>query len=387
MSTESINYRSLQKHLNKMPVGFPSTKSGVEISLLMSIFTPEQAAISTHLHYKHRSIDEIFETAGELVDSKEDLKRILDDTVSNGGIFRRKRDGEDQYALLPFLLWGMYEHQLKRMNQEFLDDCGEYLMGDFGLEMATSTLPKMRVVPVEKSIEVEHHVATYDEVHHLIEQAGEHIAVQECFCRKVKDMQDNACDATDRREVCMSLGDLADLYVEEGWARRIDQDEALDITRKNEEDGLVLMPGNEQEPNFICACCSDCCGMLGLMKSFPKPAEVVGSNYYAEVNQELCKACGTCSSRCPIDAVSINGSSTINLKRCIGCGLCIPTCTEKAMSLIAKEKEVLPPKTQADHLDYIYAKRTSFSGKLRNSSIKTMIRVMTRLSKGSSAKT
>jgi Pyruvate/2-oxoacid:ferredoxin oxidoreductase delta subunit len=364
-----------------MPVGFPPTKSGVEINLLRSIFTPEQAAVSKYLHYKHKNLDEIFDLANELVDTKEDLKRILDETVSNGGIFRRKRNGEDQYALMPFLLWGMYEHQLKRLNQEFLEDCGEYMMGDFGLEMATSTLPKMRVIPVEQSIEIEHNVSTYDELRQLIEQAGDHIAIQECFCRKVADMQGNSCDSTDRREVCMSMGDLADLYVEEGWARRIDQTEALEIARKNEDEGLVLMPGNEQDPSFMCACCGDCCGMLSLMKNFPKPAEVVGSNYYAEVQQELCKSCGTCMSRCPIDAVKKNGSSKIDLKRCIGCGLCVPTCPENAIRLLAKKKEVLPPRTKEEHLDIIYEKRNSLSGKIRSYSIKSMIRIMTRLSK------
>jgi hypothetical protein len=108
-----------------MPVGYPPTRSGVEINLLMSIFTPEQAAVSTHLNYKHRSLDEIYATANDLVHTKEELKCILDETVSNGGIFRRKRNGEDEYALLPFLLWGMYEHQLKRVNKEFVEDCGE----------------------------------------------------------------------------------------------------------------------------------------------------------------------------------------------------------------------------------------------------------------------
>lgn len=386
MSTESIHYRNLQRHLNKMPVGFPPTKSGVEISLLKSIFTPEQAAVSTYLHYKHKTLDEIFETAREQVDTKEELKRILDETVSNGGIFRRKRNGEEQYALLPFLLWGMYEHQLKRLNQEFIKDCGEYMMGDFGLEMATSTLPKMRVIPVEQSIKVEHNVSTYDELRHLIEQAGEHIAIQECFCRKVADMHGKVCKSTNRREVCMSMGDLADLYVEEGWARKIDQAEALEIARKNEEEGLVLMPGNEQDPTFMCACCSDCCGMLGLMKNFPKPAEVVGSNFYAQVQLDLCKGCSTCVDRCPIDAVHVNGHSVIDLKRCIGCGLCVPTCPENAMQLIAKKKEVLPPKNKEEHMDIIYEKRHSFSGRLRSRSIKTMIRVMTRMSKGSAAK-
>jgi len=382
MNNEIEPYRKLQKHLDKMPVGYPSTKSGVEISLLKRIFTPEQATAAIHLHYKHKTLDEIFNTAKEIVSSKEELKNILDETVSNGGILRRKRDGKDQYALLTFILWGMYEHQLKRLSQGFLDDSSEYMQGEFGIEMATSTLPKMRVIPVEKSVTVEHNIATYDEMRQVVKDAGDQIAIQECFCRKVADMKDKSCKVTDRREVCMSFGDLAELYVEERWARKIDQHEALEIVRQNEEEGLVLMPANEQEPNFMCACCSDCCGMLSLMKNLPKPAEVVGSNYYAKVDPALCKGCGTCITRCPIDAVIKNDSvSSINLKRCIGCGLCVPTCPEKAMLMVAKEKEVLPPKTVENHLDTIFTRRTSFSGKLRSHAIKSMLRVATKFSK------
>jgi len=67
--------------------------------------------------------------------------------------------------------------------------------------------------------------------------------------------------------------------------------------------------------------------------------------------------------------------------------ICVPTCPENAMHLIAKKKEVLPPRTKEDHLDIIYEKRNSLSGKIRSYSIKTMIRVMTKMSKGSTAKT
>ncbi len=375
-------YRKLQEHLDKMPMGYPSTKTGVEISLLKRIFTEEQALVATHLHYKHKTIDQIFETAKNEVGSREELKRILNETVTNGGIFRRRRDGKSQYALMPFLLWGMYEHQLKRLSKEFMDDCGKYMGGEFGLEMATSTLSKMRVVPIEESVKAELNVASYDELRQIIKQAGNHIAIQECFCRKVGDMNNKPCKATIRREVCMSLGDLAELYVEEGWARRVSQEEALEIARKNEDEGLVMMPGNAQEPNFFCSCCNDCCGMLSLMKGFPKPAEVVASNYYAKIDPKLCKNCGTCVSRCPIDAVVKKDSTNIvDLKRCIGCGLCVPTCEEKAMQLIAKEKEVIPPKTEEEHYDTIYANRMSLKGKIRGFAIKTVIRTMTSLSK------
>jgi len=384
MSSVSNVYRNLQKHLNKMPVGYPPTKSGVEISLLMKIFDQEQALAAIHLHYKYKPIDEIFETAKGNIESKEKLKNILDVAVSKGGISRRYRNGEAQYALLPFILWGMYEHQLKRLDKEFLEDTGKYLNGEFGLEMATSTLPKMRVIPVEKSVKIDYKISTYDELKKLISKAGDNIAIQECICKKIKDKKNTPCQLTDRREVCMSFGDLAGLYSEEKWARKITKEEALEIAYKNEEEGLALMPSNEQEPSFMCACCSDCCGMFAMMKSFPKPAEVVGSNFYAEINTELCTGGEKCTERCPIDAVKkTNSVSEINLKRCIGCGLCVPTCSEKAIQLIAKEKEVVPPATLEDHFDIIYANRMSIPGKMRSFAIKSILRILTNVSKRS----
>jgi len=268
METANGTYRKLQKHLNKMPIGFPPTKSKVEINILKSIFTPEEALLATHLDYKYKTIDQIFETAENVVSSKKGMIKKLDEIVSKGGIKRKISENGKEYVVIPFVLWGMYEHQLKRLDQQFLNDAGQYLMGEYGFEMATHKLPKMRVIPIEESVEAEHNITTYDELRQLIKQAGDHIAVQECFCRKASDLLGKHCQATERREVCMSMGDLADLYVEEGWARKLNQGEALELAQKNEAEGLVLMPANQQEPAFFCTCCGDCCGMLGKIRNY-----------------------------------------------------------------------------------------------------------------------
>ena len=105
MGSETDIYRRLQRHLDTMPVGFPKTKSGVEIRLLEAVFTPEQARVAAHLHHKHQTVDQIYESAKEEVSSKEELRRILDETVSRGGIFRRRRDGAEQYAVMPFVAY------------------------------------------------------------------------------------------------------------------------------------------------------------------------------------------------------------------------------------------------------------------------------------------
>ena len=51
MSTESDNiYLKLRKHLDTHPVGYPETKSGVEIRILKHLFSPKEAKIALKLN-------------------------------------------------------------------------------------------------------------------------------------------------------------------------------------------------------------------------------------------------------------------------------------------------------------------------------------------------
>ena len=42
-------YRRLQQHMDRMPLGYPSTKTGEDIDLLKAVFSTEQAAVAIHL--------------------------------------------------------------------------------------------------------------------------------------------------------------------------------------------------------------------------------------------------------------------------------------------------------------------------------------------------
>jgi len=46
---ENDVYRRLQRELDKLPIPYPSTESGVEIKLLKSLFAEEEAEIAVHL--------------------------------------------------------------------------------------------------------------------------------------------------------------------------------------------------------------------------------------------------------------------------------------------------------------------------------------------------
>ncbi|MHA1106573.1 MAG: hypothetical protein ACTSPN_12775, partial [Promethearchaeota archaeon] len=42
-------YRKLQQHLDTLPIGYPSTKSGTDLKILKFIFTPEESLIGINL--------------------------------------------------------------------------------------------------------------------------------------------------------------------------------------------------------------------------------------------------------------------------------------------------------------------------------------------------
>lgn len=120
--------------------------------------------VATYLDYRYETLDEIFELAGGEVSAIEELKHLLDEIVSKGGVSRREREDKDQCATAPPVLWGILEYQLKNLTPECLGRMGEYMVGELGLEPAIAKIPKTRVIPVEKSMEVKHNISTYDEL-------------------------------------------------------------------------------------------------------------------------------------------------------------------------------------------------------------------------------
>ena len=339
-------YRDLQKHLDRQAVGFPATKSGAEIRVLKRLFSPEEAKLSVYLSYQPHSIEEIYGTVKQTGMSLDDMEKMLNGMAAKGAIGHKTKGGIHLYYIWAFVL-GIYEAQTSKLTSEFVAEIDQVFSDqNFGLAMLSTKLPQMRTIPVEKSIQVDHHVTTYDNVREIINQTNDPIGINECICRERASIKGKTCQKTSRLETCMVFGDWAKDFIKNGISRSISKAEALEIMQKNEEDGLVLQPSNDQKIEFICACCGCCCGMLSMQKMIPKPVDFWATNYYAAVNTEVCTGCGTCVERCQVNAVKIDekaGKSRINLDRCIGCGNCVASCSSGALTLVKKEKETIPP--------------------------------------------
>lgn len=361
-------YRNLQQHLDKQAVGYPATKSGAEIRILKRFFSPEEARLAMHLTYKPSPIEHIYELAKGSGLSFSAVENMLDNMAKNGVIGLVEKEGTRHFCTIPFVV-GMFEGQLKRLTPEFLSDVEQYTTDKaFGLSFLSTELPQMRTIPVGRSIPVEHHVTTYDHIVDIINGTGGPFAILECICRKMAGMKGNPCKKTSRQETCTAFGDIAKNVIQNGSGRAIGREEALEIARMNEADGLIFQPSNTRKVDFVCACCGCCCGMLRVHKMLPKPVDFWATNYYASVNAETCSGCGTCVERCQVNAVTVDDravASFVNLNRCIGCGNCVVTCPTGAMSLLKKEKEIVPPQDLEGLYDVIKANKKGTLGRIK----------------------
>jgi NAD-dependent dihydropyrimidine dehydrogenase PreA subunit len=368
MDTNEEAYIKLQQHLDRQAVGFPATRSGVEIKILKHIFTPREAEIAATLSYKPELLERIFERARHMVESPEELSDLLDCIQKKGGIESSIKDGVRRYCCAPLVV-GMYELQIERLTPEFIQDFEEYINDrKFGIEFLSTELPQMRTIPISRSIQPEHRISSFDEVTALLQQSEGPFAVIECICRKKRDMEGKPCKVTDRKETCLALGDVAQSILLGGAGKEIGREEVLSIIEQNQKDGLLLQPSNTEKAEFICSCCGCCCGMLRIHRRLPKPLDFWASNFQAVVNASACDGCGVCAKRCQVRAVSVSGKkepAVVDLNRCIGCGLCVPTCPKKAISIHKKAVEIRPPQTKDELYDIIMAKKKGKLGKLK----------------------
>ena len=277
----------------------------------------------------------------------DEVAGLMEQMAKKGLLFRKREGDRVRYAAVPYVV-GLFEFQLKSMDEAFARDNEQYFEQAFLASAQSFKTPVMRTIPINRQIVAEWPIAPYEDVLQIIENQ-EKILLAKCICRTQTKLAGHNCDKP--LETCFLFGSHAEYYAENGMGRFITKEEARQIVLKNEEAGLVMQPFNSQKVGGMCSCCGDCCGMLRSLKKQPNPAEAVQSNYYARVDEALCTGCETCVDRCQMEAVEvIDGISTVHLNRCIGCGLCVTTCPAEAIRLIKKSDNQLyhPPKSGAE---------------------------------------
>jgi heterodisulfide reductase subunit A-like polyferredoxin len=61
---------------------------------------------------------------------------------------------------------------------------------------------------------------------------------------------------------------------------------------------------------------------------------LASSGYVAQVDADLCAACGSCADVCQFAAISVDdGFARIDVAACMGCGVCVAHCPQEAVTL------------------------------------------------------
>ena len=242
-----------------------------------------------------------------------EIQPALDNLVYYG-VFRRvysEELGEDTYFMqifAPGILEMMVNNQplmaahpeVGRAFEEYtrlrMQAMGPILPDGYGL---------MRVIPVESAIEGLPGVTDDERLSYYLNKYDT-FSVSPCSCRASRTLLGDGCGHL-AEDMCVQMGKGAEHNIRSGRARQISREEAYEIVKRAEENGLMHdIPNIEGsgETSAICNCCA--CACFGLRTGMMFGArDAIRSNFVAEVDEAKCVACAQCVEVCPGNALKL----------------------------------------------------------------------------------
>ena len=290
-----------------------------EYRILAPIVDDDMCRVMMHMRLEtNRTVEDIAKRCHE---SEAFVQEQIDKLII-AGIVRSRKVGSLDCYYYPIWVPGIIEGILTNKEQcERYPDIG-YCFEEYARRRPEMVAPAfnsgklgmfmMRVMPVMSAIENNTKTASYDEIATLIENATA-ISVGPCSCRRSRRLMGEGCGHLEE-DMCMYLNDNAINYSKTGAHRLISKEEAYEVLRRAEDNGLVheinQTPGFE-EASAICNCCGCSCYALRIAEMF-RSKNAIRSNYVARVDKEKCVACGQCVENCQTNAVRLGQKNCVN---------------------------------------------------------------------------
>ncbi|MBQ3261756.1 MAG: FAD-dependent oxidoreductase [Oscillospiraceae bacterium] len=285
------------------------TYNDPEYKILEPIIDDDMCQIMMHMRLEaNRTVEDIAKRAKKSVHHTQEQ---LDKLCKTGAVRERVRNGKTYYFYpiwVPGIMEGIMANREQCDKYPVLGECfEEYTRRRVSMlaPFMDAGMNMMRVIPVQAAIENNSRKASYDEVHRLVENAWA-ISVGACSCRRSRRLMGEGCGHLED-DMCIYLNDNAINYSKIGEHRLIDKEEAYEILKRAERNGLVhelnVSPGYE-DATAICNCCGCSCYALRIATYFRAP-DAVKSNYVARVDKDKCVACGQCVENCQVNAMKL----------------------------------------------------------------------------------
>ena len=282
---------------------------GPEYYCLEPILNPYQAKIAMHLKFREKvSAQDVAKESGE---PYEKVKEALDYIAWAGVAFVNTVDGVDMYWQDIFVPGHL---EMINNNKELVEKYPEvaeafYFFGSKKGPMAAGIMPigggPMRVLPIERSIDGNSRRASYEELSKHLNEATV-FSVSDCSCRTSREAMGEGCGHL-KENMCIQMDHAAEYYIKTGRGREITREEAFEIIKTAEDNGLMHSIPNLDEPGHthaICNCCGCGCYAMRLANEYLNN-DIVRSNYKSVVDEEKCVACGECIDVCPTNALRL----------------------------------------------------------------------------------
>ena len=334
-------YIALRNRINRNGQGVGNEVKDGCWDFLMQEFAEDEAAFYLKLPmYRYFNDEEAGEAAG--IPAAE-AKEMCDSLSYRGLLNRVTRCGVSFYHTLAFA-HGMLEFMMDRYEEDgFVAKAFGMLGADYSYQTRNQGSAMYFAIPVQQDIVGETTILPYNDWGSIIER-NDVIAVSPCQCRTftpIRSGEPLSCDHP--LETCMSFGEQAQYYVENGIGRQIDKDEARSILQRSVDAGMVLQVMNTKQCDVICSCHGDCCAILSGYIAMEGDVENLKyvSNYDLVVDQDACIQCGACAERCPMFTITMDEETGYPVvgNLCVRCGQCATVCPAGARTLVARAED------------------------------------------------
>ncbi len=375
-------YEQLAEKMSNWPIRSPLSKELRKI--LEALYSPEEAKILLVFNGPYSDQFTAEKISKKLKRPLEEIQPILDEMARTQRLFSVEKNNIRTYSLFP-LIPGLFEFffaNYKRAEVEekdklqlFAKEFEKYYNKGYAAEIGSSTNPMMRVIVDQKVIDesvakgkgkivelneevqdaIKHEILPFEQVKLFMENVRS-IAVMDCACRTHMRINNNGEPVNEYpiESVCMIFDIWADYTVQQGFARPLTKEEAIETLKRAAKAGLVHTTQNMTEKiTFICNCDRDCCVLLRGLTKFRNPNALTVSNFVPEWSRDGCIYCEKCVEMCPLYAISHHFGHEkdkndekimINYDLCIGCGVCAFNCSKGVITMIKKYAKIPPEK-------------------------------------------
>lgn len=347
-------YLRMRNRINRIGRGIGSMPAENSWDMIKYLWSEEDAE-----HYLEMPLHEYFtasDYAGVSGRSEEECAAILEDQTDRCLIWRVRRGGLPFYALMPYIN-GFWEfNELKALYSGVEGAVAEFDTqgiagtdpnGESGFD---TTFPLFRSYPVSAEVVAEDQLQPYHDWRALIKRNST-ITVSACQCRTMWDALGVEFPEEHPHRTCLSLGEMAEYFIETGIGEQITQDEAIEIVEDIIERGMVVESICAKNADIICCCHSKSCGNLMAYRGIN--GEGAASTYYnayvLSYDADACTKCGKCIERCPMESISFGDDGACVMdKACVRCGQCVAVCPSSARILTANPSY---PELPADYVE------------------------------------